>query len=161
MASPPVEAANGLPVVGEAAPDFTLPSTADTDVTLSQLRGRNVLLAFFPLAFTKTCTQEMCAFSEDFDRFQSADTTVLGISVDSVPTLKEFKAKDGISVDLLSDFKRDVSRRYGVLNEERFYANRAYVLIDREGVVRWAFVESTNGSRRENAELLEHLRALR
>jgi peroxiredoxin len=161
MASPSVKAAAGLPPVGEPAPDFTLPSTADIDVTLSQLRGRNVLLAFFPLAFTSTCTQEMCAFSEDFDQFQSADTRVLGISVDSVPTLKEFKSKERISVDLLSDFRRDVSRRYSVLNDERFYANRAYVLIDRDGVVRWTFVEGTNGSRRENAELLEHLRALR
>jgi peroxiredoxin len=161
MASPSVEVRAGLPPVGEPAPDFTLPSTADVDVTLSQLRGGNVLLAFFPLAFTKTCTQEMCAFSEDFDRFQSTDTRVLGISVDSVPTLKEFKAKEQISVDLLSDFKRDVSRRYGVLNAERFYANRAYVLVDRAGVVRWTFVESSNGSRRENTELLEHLDALR
>jgi peroxiredoxin len=98
-----------LPAVGAAAPDFTLPSTAGTDVTLSGLRGRNVLLAFFPLAFTKTCTVEMCAFSEDYSQFQSADTVVLPISVDSVPTLKEFKAKERLSVDLLSDFKRDVT----------------------------------------------------
>jgi peroxiredoxin len=160
MSSPSVATAAGLPPIGEPAPDFTLPSTADIDVTLSRLRGRNVLLAFFPLAFTTTCTREMCAFTEDFDQFQSADTTVLGISVDSVPTLKQFKAKDRISVDLLSDFKREVSRRYGVLNEERFYANRAYVLIDRDGVVRWTLMESTNGARRENTELLEHLRAL-
>ena len=160
MASPSAATAAGLPPVGMPAPDFTLPSTADIDVTLSKLRGRNVLLAFFPLAFTKTCTQEMCAFTEDFDQFQSAQTTVLGVSVDSVPTLKEFKAKDRISVDLLSDFKREVSRRYGVLNAERFYSNRAYVLVDRSGVVQWTFMESTNGARRENAELLEHLRAL-
>jgi peroxiredoxin len=80
--------------------------------------------------------------------------------VDSVPTLKEFKAKEQITVDLLSDFKREVSRRYGTLLEERFYSNRAYVLIDREGVVRWTYMEDTPGTRRENAELLEHLRAL-
>ena len=161
MASPTVKSGPGLPPVGAPAPDFTLPSTADTDVTLSQLRGRNVLLAFFPLAFTKTCTREMGAFTEDFAQFQSADTVVLGISVDSVPTLKEFKAKERIAVDLLSDFKREVSRRYGTLLEERFFSNRAYVLIDRDGVVRWTFMEDTPGTRRENAELLEHLRALR
>ena len=161
MTSTPVQTAPGLPAVGSAAPDFTLASTADTDVTLSQLRGRNVLLAFFPLAFTKTCTREMSAFSEDYAQFQSADTVVLPISVDSVPTLKEFKAKEHISVDLLSDFKREVSRRYGTLLEERFYSNRAYVLIDRSGVVRWTYMEDTPGTRRENAELLEHLRALR
>lgn len=161
MGSPSVQAhTGGLPPVGSPAPDFTLPSTADADVTLSKLRGRNVLLAFFPLAFTKTCTREMCAFSEDYAQFQSTDTVVLPISVDSVPTLKEFKAKERIAVDLLSDFKRDVSRRYGTLHEERFFSNRAYVLIDRDGLVRWTFMEDTPGTRRENAELLEHLRAL-
>jgi glutaredoxin-dependent peroxiredoxin len=149
-----------LPAVGSTAPDFTLPSTAGTDVTLSGLRGRNVLLAFFPLAFTKTCTTELCAFSEDYSQFQGANTVVLPISVDSVPTLKEFKAKERMSVDLLSDFKRDVSRRYGTLLEDKFFSNRAYVLIDRNGVVRWTFAEDTPSTRRENAELLERLRAI-
>jgi peroxiredoxin len=149
-----------LPAVGSPAPDFTLPSTAGTDVTLSRLRGRNVLLAFFPLAFTKTCTTEMCALSDDYSQFQDANTVVLPISVDSVPTLKEFKAKERMTLDLLSDFKRDVSRRYGTLLEDKFFSNRAYVLIDRNGVVRWVFAETTPSTRRENAELLEQLRAL-
>ena len=74
-----------LPAVGSPAPDFTLPSTADTDVTLSSCAGKNVLLAFFPLAFTRTCTAELCAFTEDYAQFQSANTVVLPISVDSVP----------------------------------------------------------------------------
>lgn len=149
-----------LPAVGSLAPDFTLPSTADADVTLSQLRGKNVLLAFFPLAFTRTCTRELGAFSEDYAQFQSANTVVLPISVDSVPTLKEFKAKERIGLELLSDFKRDVSRRYGTLIEDRFYSNRAYVLIDRDGIVRWTYAEETPSTRRENAELLAQLRAL-
>jgi peroxiredoxin len=160
MASPMVATGHALPAVGSVAPDFTLPSTADVDVTLSQLRGRKVLLAFFPLAFTKTCTQEMCAFSDDYEQFQSADTVVLPISVDSVPTLKEFKAKERIAVDLLSDFKREVSRRYGTLIDERFFSNRAYVLIDRNGIVRWTYAEETPSTRRENAELLAQLRRL-
>ena len=149
-----------LPAVGSPAPDFTLPSTADVDVTLSQLRGRNVLLAFFPLAFTKTCTAEMCAFSDDYTQFQTANTVVLPISVDSVPTLKEFKQKERIAVDLLSDFKRDVSRLYGTLLEDKFYSNRAYVLIDRNGVIRWTFLEHTPSTRRENVEILQQLRTL-
>jgi peroxiredoxin len=149
-----------LPAVGSPAPDFTLPSTADVDVTLSQLRGRNVLLAFFPLAFTKTCTAEMGAFSDDLAQFQTANTVVLPISVDSVPTLKEFKQKERIAVDLLSDFKRDVSRLYGTLLEDKFYSNRAYVLVDRNGVVRWTFLEHTPGTRRENVEILQQLRTL-
>jgi peroxiredoxin len=160
MASPSTTARQGLPSVGAPAPDFTLPSTADTDVTLSRLQGRNVLLAFFPLAFTKTCTSEMSSFSEDYAQFESANTVVLPISVDSVPSLKAFKAKERITVDLLSDFKREVSRRYGTLLEDRFYSNRAYVLIDRNGIVRWTFMEDTPSTRRENAELLKQLRAL-
>jgi peroxiredoxin len=149
-----------LPAVGSPAPDFTLPSTADADLTLSRLRGKNVLLAFFPLAFTKTCTLELCAFTDDFAQFESADTVVLPISVDSVPTLKEFKQKEHISVDLLSDFKREVSRRYGTLLEDKFFSNRAYVLIDRNGVVRWTFLETTPSTRRENAEILRQVHAL-
>lgn len=146
-----------LAPVGAPAPEFTLPSTAGQAVTLSALRGKNVLLAFFPLAFTGTCTAELCAMSEDYGRFQSAETVVLPISVDSVPTLREFKAKERIAVDLLSDFKRDVSRLYGVLNQEKFYSNRAYILIDRNGVVRWTHQEANNGERRENSEILAQI----
>ena len=153
-------AAASLPAVGTPAPDFTLPSTSGSEVTLSQLKGRNVLLAFFPLAFTRVCTTEMCSFTEDYGAFQDADTEVLPISVDSIPTLREFKAKERISVDLLSDFKREVSRRYGTLLEDRFHSNRAYILIDRDGIVRWTFAEETTGNRRESAELLERIRAL-
>lgn len=150
-----------LPPVGSTAPDFTLPSTAGKTVTLSELRGTKVLLAFFPLAFTSTCTAELCAFSEDYSRFQSADTVVLPISVDSTATLKEFKAKEHLATPLLSDFKREVSRSYGVLNEAKFYSNRAYVLIDREGKIRWTHLEADNSQRREDEELLGQLAALR
>ena len=149
-----------LPAVGTPAPDFTLPSTSGAEVTLSKLRGKNVLLAFFPLAFTSVCTKEMCAFSEDYDQFRSARTEVLPISVDSIPTLKEFKAKERLGVDLLSDFKREVSRRFGTLLEDKFFSNRAYVLVDPAGTVRWTFAEEATGNRRENGELLAQLQAL-
>lgn len=149
-----------LPALGAPAPDFTLPSTDGRDVTLSALRGRRVLLAFFPLAFTGTCTSELCAMSEDYGRFTDANTVVLPISVDSIPTLREFKAKERFSVDCLSDFKREVSRKYGVLNEDRFFSNRAYFIVDREGILRWAFVESQNRDRRDNGELLARLEAV-
>ena len=149
-----------LPPVGMPAPDFTLPSTSGADVTLSKLRGRPVLLAFFPLAFTRTCTSELCAITDDYAEFQAAEVAVLPISVDSIPTLREYKAKERIGVDLLSDFRREVSRLYGTLLEDRFHSNRAYILIDRTGVVRWAFAEETTGNRRENRELLQRIAAL-
>jgi glutaredoxin-dependent peroxiredoxin len=151
---------SSLPPVGSPAPDFTLASTSGSDVTLSALRGRNVLLAFFPLAFTSTCTAELCAFTDEYSQFRDANTEVLPISVDSIPTLKEFKAKEHMGVDLLSDFKREVSRAYGTLMESTFYSNRAYIVIDRDGVVRWTYAEETPRTRRENAELLAQLEAL-
>ena len=149
-----------LPTIGSAAPDFALPSTGTAEVRLSSLQGNNVLLAFFPLAFTGVCTAEMCAFSEDYSKFQTAGTVVLPISVDSVPTLKEFKAKEKMTVDLLSDFKRDVSRTYGTLLEDKFFSKRAYVLIDKQGTVRWTHEEAEPGHKRDNADLLTQIKAL-
>lgn len=147
--------------VGDTAPDFTLPSTSGSDVTLSALRGRsNVVLAFFPLAFTSVCTKELCDFSSEFAAYQKLGATVFGISVDSVPALKEFKAKHEITVDLLSDFKRDVCRQYGTLLDDLFFSKRAYFIVDKAGAVRWIHVERELGHKRENAELLEQLEAL-
>jgi glutaredoxin-dependent peroxiredoxin len=149
-----------VPAVGTAAPDFTLNATSGQPVTLSQFKGKErVLLAFFPLAFTSVCTAEMCAFTEEYDLFAKAGVAVLPISVDSVPTLKEFKAKHSLSVDLLSDFKRDASRAYGVLLEELFFSNRAYFLIDTDGIIRWAHVEESPGKSRTNAEILAAIAA--
>jgi len=142
------------PVAGEPAPDFALPSTSGETVRLADLRGERVLLAFFPLAFTSTCTAEMCAFTDDWDAFGGKGVRVLPVSVDSVPTLKEFRAKHEIRAEMLSDFHRAASVAYGVLIPERNYSGRAYFLIDGEGIVRWSHVEANPGQRRENAEIL-------
>jgi peroxiredoxin len=143
-----------IPAVGQRAPDFTLPSTSGEKVTLSSLRGQPVLLAFFPLAFSGTCTAELCEMRDDADEFVKRGVMVLGISVDSTYSLKEYKIKHGMKVDLLSDFKRDVSRLYGVLLEDRFFSNRAYFLLDRDGVIRWEHVEENPSHRRTDSELL-------
>lgn len=149
-----------IPAIGSVAPDFTLDSTGGS-VTLSSFRGQqHVLLAFFPLAFTGVCTAEMCAFGDDFDAFASRDVAVLPISIDAVPSLQEFKAKHAMRVELASDFKREVSRAYGTLIEERFFSTRAYFLIDKTGVLRWSFVEDTPGTRRENSEILAEIAKL-
>lgn len=107
-----------VPAVGALAPDFTLPLTSGRDVSRSVLHGRIVLLALFPLAFTSTCTQELCDMRDDWDQFAGTDTVVLSISVDSTATLGEFKRKYSMKSDLLSEFKRDVARKYGVLIED-------------------------------------------
>jgi peroxiredoxin len=149
------------PQAGSTAPDFSAKSTSGEMFTLSALRGqKNVLLAFFPLAFTGTCTKEMKAFTDDYDQFAGKNVDVVPISVDSVDSLREFKAKLGMRTDLVSDFKRDISRAYGVLIEERFYSNRAYFLIDKQGIVRWAHVEAHPGQKRENSEILAQIEAL-
>lgn len=149
------------PQVGDLAPEFTAASTSGKDVSLSDFRGKkNVLIAFFPLAFTGTCSKELACFTEDFDRFAGRGVEILPISVDAVPSLREFKNKLQMKTDLLSDFKREISRAYGVLNEDRFYSNRAYFLIDREGRLRWSHVESNNGQRRENEEIFNAMELL-
>ena len=147
-------APSAVPAVGETAPDFTLPSTSGQSVTLSQLRGKPVLIAFFPLAFSPTCTAELCEMRDDWDQFASRGLIVLPISVDSTYALKEYKQKHGMKVDLLSDFKREITIRYGVLNEARFFSNRAYFLLDRNGLVQWAHVEENPSHKRTNEEIL-------
>ncbi|HLA89243.1 MAG TPA: redoxin domain-containing protein [Gemmatimonadaceae bacterium] len=149
------------PAVGEAAPDFTLETTAGTSVTLSHFRGqKHVLIAFFPLAFTGTCTAELCSFTDDYAQFVERGVEVIPISVDMLPSLKAFKAQHHISVELASDLRREVARVYGVLNEEKWTAKRSYFLVDAKGVVRWTHVESVNGQRRENAEILAQVARL-
>jgi glutaredoxin-dependent peroxiredoxin len=149
-----------IPAVGTLAPDFTLKSSARADVTLSDYRGRNVLLAFFPLAFTGVCTAELCEMRDDWEQFQGKDTVVLAISVDSTATLAEYKRQHGITAELLSDFRREVSRKYGVLLEDRFHSARAYFLIDRDGIIRWSHVEERTGDRRSDSELLAQIGVL-
>lgn len=154
-------AASPAPVtVGQPAPDFTLSSTSGDKVTLSALRGRTVLLAFFPLAFTSTCTAELCEMRDDYAQFEAENVTILPISVDSVPTLKEYRRMHDLGVDLLSDFRREASRSYGVLLQEQFFSARAYFLIDAEGILRWRHVEEVLGHRRSDEELLAQIRAL-
>ncbi len=149
------------PQAGDIAPEFTAASTSGADVSLASFRGKsNVLLAFFPLAFTGTCTKELVCFTEDFDQFADKGVEIFPISVDSTASLREFKNKLQMKTELLSDFRRDISRAYGVLNEERFYSNRAYFLIDKEGRVRWSHVETKNGERRENSEILTAIKLL-
>ena len=149
------------PQVGDIAPEFTAASTSGSNIALSSFRGnRDVLLAFFPLAFTGTCTKELICFTEDFDQFAEKGVEILPISVDSTASLREFKNKLRSKTEFLSDFKRDISRAYGVLNEDRFYSNRAYFLIDKSGRIRWSHIESNNSERREDSELLAEIAKL-
>jgi peroxiredoxin len=150
-----------VPQPGDTAPDFTAPGTNKEMVTLSSFRGkRNVLLAFFPLAFTSTCTEELCDFTRDQFRFGELDVEIIPISVDAVPSLRAFGKQEKIEQVMVSDFHRDISRAYGVLDDVKYYSKRSYFLIDKNGIVRWSYVEEHNGLKRSNAEILAEVAKL-
>jgi peroxiredoxin len=127
--------------IGSIAPDFTLVNQDREPVTLSQLRGRPVVLAFFPAAFSSVCTKELCTFRDGMSGLEKAKAQVFGISVDSFFALKAFHDQQGFKFALLSDFNKQVIRDYGVFNEDMIglkgIAKRAVFVLDAHGVVRY------------------------
>lgn len=131
--------------VGQHAPDFTLFDTDKKEVTLGTLRNRNVVLVFFPLAFTGVCTTELCSLRDNISSYVALNADVLGISVDSIFSLQKFKEEQNINFPLLSDFNKEVSAAYGSLYENFAFgmkgvSKRSAFVIDKEGVVRYAEV---------------------
>jgi glutaredoxin-dependent peroxiredoxin len=126
--------------LGAKAPDFTLTSHDRQPVTLSDQRGRPVVLAFFPAAFSSVCTKELCAFRDSLARLNEANAQVYGISVDTFFTLKAFHDQQQLTFPLLSDFNKQVIRDYGVFNEDMIglkgIARRAVFVVDGEGTIR-------------------------
>jgi glutaredoxin-dependent peroxiredoxin len=126
--------------VGSKAPDFTLTNQDRQPVTLSEQRGRPVVLAFFPAAFSSVCQKELCTFRDSIARLGQARAQVYGISVDTFFTLKAFHDQQKLSFPLLSDFNKQAIREYGVFNEDMIglkgIAKRAVFVIDKDGVVR-------------------------
>lgn len=140
--------------VGAVAPDFTLKDQNGEDVTLSSFRGeKNVLIVFYPLAFTGVCTGELCSVRDNLGDFVNDAVQTLTISVDSMPTHKIFAEREGYQFPLLSDFwpHGEVARAYGVFNEERGIANRGTFLVDREGIVRFAEMNLPGQARDQQA----------
>jgi peroxiredoxin len=123
--------------VGDTAPEFTMPSTAGKPVKLSDFKGnQNVVLAFYPAAFTGGCTKEMQAYQLGLDKFTGADTQVFGVSTDNSPSQKRFAEDLKVTFPMLSDFStRQASKDYGVLIADRGIANRTTFVIDREGKI--------------------------
>jgi len=126
--------------VGSKAPDFTLTNQDRQPVTLSEQRGRPVVLAFFPAAFSSVCQKELCTFRDSMARLGEAKALVLGISVDTFFTLKAFHEQQKFTFPLLSDFNKQAIRDYGVFNEDMIglkgIAKRAVFVLDKDGVVR-------------------------
>jgi len=131
--------------IGQEAPDFELPNQFGEKVKLSSFRGqKNVVVVFFPFAFTGTCTGELCALRDDFRSFQNDKVELLAISCDAMFTQKVFAEKEGYQFPLLSDFwpHGAVAKNYGVFNEDRGLALRGTFVIDKQGIVRWSVVNS-------------------
>ena len=136
--------------IGQPAPDFTLYNTQKNKITLNEQRGKNVLLLFFPQAFTGVCTKELCAIRDDIARYNNTNATVFGISVDSVFTLAKFKEDQQYNFDLLSDFNKEVSTSYqtiytGWILDMKGVSKRSAFIIDKEGVIQYAEVLESAG----------------
>ena len=148
--------------VGEKAPDFELKDNHGRAVRLSEFRGRkNVVLLFYPFAFTGVCTGELCELRDNLPQFSDRDTELLAVSNDSIHTLRVFAEQEGLEYPLLSDFwpHGNVSRAYGVFDEDKGCAVRGTFVIDRQGVVR-ATVSSGMADARDPGEYLAALDTL-
>ena len=128
-------------IEGGQAPDFTLMNQEREPVTLGNLRGRPVVLAFFPAAFSSVCTKELCTFRDSLSRLNQAKAQVFGVSVDTFFALKAFHTDQKLTFPLLSDFNKQTIRDYGVFNEDMIglkgIAKRAVFVIDKDGKVRY------------------------
>ena len=142
--------------INEEAPDFTLVDQDFIERKLSDFRGKNVLLAFYPFDFSPVCTIEFGCFNDDLSKLNEVDAQVLGISVDSKYSHKAFAEKLGIQFPLLSDFGKEVCRKYGTLRPEGF-SERAYFIIDKNGIVKFKNFMPTPGERLENEQLIDVL----
>ncbi|HOY83440.1 MAG TPA: peroxiredoxin, partial [Rhodoglobus sp.] len=125
------------------APDFELPNQFGEHIRLSEFRGKKpVALVFFPLAFSSTCTSELCELRDNLSLFKDSGVELIGISVDSKASLRAWAEAEGYDFTLLADFwpHGDVAKEYGVFIEEKGFANRATFLIDIDGVIRASFI---------------------
>ena len=137
-------------LIGEKAPQFTLVASDKSKVSLSDFKGKNVVLLFFPMAFTSVCTKELCAARDDIARYGQTNAQVLGISVDSPFTLAKFKEMNGLNFPLLSDFNKTASKKFGAYYTEfvlglKGVSKRSAFVIDGKGIVKYAEVLDNAG----------------
>ncbi len=140
--------------VGAQAPDFTLKDQNNQEVSLSSYRGvKNVLLVFYPLAFTGTCQGELCKVRDELPKFENEDSAILAISVGPPPTHKIWAAEQGYTFPLLSDFwpHGAVAQAYGVFNEKAGFANRGTFVVNKSGAVRFAEMNEPGEARDQSA----------
>ncbi|MDX3639565.1 peroxiredoxin [Streptomyces sp. MB09-02B] len=145
--------------VGDKAPDFELKDNHGATVRLSDFRGeKNVVVLFYPFAFTGVCTGELCELRDNLPKFVNDDVQLLAVSNDSIHTLRVFAEQEGLEYPLLSDFwpHGEVSRAYGVFDADKGCAVRGTFIVDKEGLVRWSVINALPDAR----DLNEYLAAL-
>ncbi len=136
--------------IGQSAPEFALFNTEKNKVSLSDYKGKNVVLLFFPLAFSGVCTKELCSMRDDMAKYNGMNAAILGVSIDSLFTLGRFKQENLLEFDLLSDFNKEVSAMYECLYESfafemRGVSKRSAFVIDADGIIRYAEVLESAG----------------
>ena len=152
--------------LNEIAPDFNLKNTEKNDIALSSFKGKTVVLAFYPGAFTGVCDTEMCSLRDSMNSFNDLNATVLGISVDSPWANAEFAKKYEINFNLLSDYNRDVSRAYDMIFnglgglEGYECSNRGVLIIDGEGLIQYRWVAENPGVEPNYSEIIEKVKSL-
>jgi len=150
---------------GQQAPSFALFNSDKQKVSLEDFKGKNVLLLFFPQAFTGTCTKELCSIRDNIARYNNVNAQVMGISVDSLFTLNRYRQEQGLNFPLLSDFNKDVSAAYGSLYDSWIFdmkgvSKRSAFVIDKDGVIRYAEVLENAGDLPDFEKINETLQSL-
>ena len=152
--------------LNETAPDFNLKNTEKNDIALSSYKGKTVVLAFYPGAFTGVCDNEMCSLRDSMNSFNDLNATVLGISVDSPWANAEFAKKYEINFNLLSDYNRDVSKAYNMIFnglgglEGYECSNRGIIIIDGQGLIQYRWVAENPGVEPNYSEIIEKVKSL-
>ena len=128
--------------IGDVAPDFLMYDSDKNPVRLSEMKGKNVLLLFFPFAFTSTCTKELCNTRDDIAYYDNKNAAIFGISVDAPYSLKVYKEQQHLNFKLLSDFNKVVSETYGCLQDRwgmelKGVSKRSAFVIDKEGIIQY------------------------
>jgi len=136
--------------IGSKAPAFTLVNTEKQKVSLEDFKGQNLVILFFPMAFTSVCTAELCSIRDNISTYNGLNTAVVGISVDSPFTLAKFREEQKLNFPLLSDFNKEVSQAYGAFYENfvldlKGVSKRAAFVVDKEGIIRYAQVLESAG----------------
>lgn len=152
--------------VGTKAPDFKLFNTDKKEVSLADFKGKNLVMQFFPAAFTGVCTAQMCSSRDELSLYNDLNASVVGISVDMLFSLAEFKAKNAINFDLISDFNKTLIKDYDMVFENFAFgikgvAARGTIVVDKDGVIQYVEVTPSPGDQVNFAALKAALEKLK